>query len=175
MGKTGDGVKAGAIAGIVYGIISTIFAIVSLSVFKSQIMSTLNSYLSGISNAGSLGITAQSIYNLEFVLVPVVDIIAGIIVGLILGIIFAAVYHKLPGSSGAVKGIIFGIILWIILGLLLNIGNLHEYGASYFGLSVGGALVAALIYGYVMGILFAKWQASSVVPMEEPPYPKSES
>lgn len=173
MTKTGNGVKAGAVAGIVYGIIASIFSIVGLVLFKTQVLATLTKYADLASSRSGVTISAQAIYNLEFILSPIVSIIGGIILGLILGLIFAYVYHRLPGSKATTKGMIFGLILWIILGLLLGIGNISEFSLSYYVLtSVVGGFIATIAYGFLMGSLFDRWEKSEAPVSQEPAYPK---
>lgn len=160
MGESSTGIKAGAVAGIVYGIISAVITFVSLTVFKTQILNSLTKYMSNHPNVASLGYTAQKLYNTVVISGPVVQVIAGIIVGLIFGLIFANIHKHLPGSSMPVKGLIFGIILWLILGVLLGLSSINRYGVSYFALSAGGSLIAALVYGFLLGKLYSSWQES---------------
>lgn len=170
MSKVGSGAKAGIVAGIVYGIISSVFVIIALLAYKNQIIDTINSTLQSQNIA--VTITAEQAFNIALYSIPAIEIIAGIIVGLILGIIFAYVEKSLPGSNARVKGIVFGVILWLLLGLLLNLGNLKEYGATYFALSAGGSLIASVIYGFIMGSLFQRWEITEKPPVREPAYPE---
>ncbi len=173
MGKIANGAKAGALAGIIYGIISAIFTIVSLILLKTEIINALNHYISSTPLLSGTKITAEQIYNAEFTLGPVAGVIGGIILGLILGLIFAYVYNRLPGSSGKVKGIVFGLIMWIILGALLGLASMSEYGTSYYLISdIVGAFIAAIVYGYLMGILFSRFEAAEAPVQSEPAYPK---
>lgn len=158
MGKSSNGIKAGAVAGIVYGIIAAIVMIVSLIVFKTEVLNALAQYMSTHSIYAANGYTNQKLYNQYMISGPVVEVIAGIIVGLIFGLIFAHVQKHLPGSNMPVKGLIFGLILWVIIGVLIHIGNIGQYGVYYFALTVGGSLIAALAYGYLLGKLYSSWQ-----------------
>lgn len=170
MSKVGNGAKAGVVAGIVYGIIASVFVITALLLYKTQILDTINTVLQ--SRNLPTQVTAEEVFNIALYALPAVEIIAGIIVGLILGIVFAYVEKSLPGSSAKTKGIILGIILWVFLGILLNLSNLREYGATYFGLSAGGSLIGSIVYGFILGALYEKWQKSEMPVTDEPAYPK---
>lgn len=158
MGESSNGIKAGVVAGIIYGIISAIVMIVALIAFKSQVMSALTQYMGTHTIYAANGYTAQKLYSQYMISGPVVQIFAGIIVGLIFGLIFAHIHKHIPGSHMPVKGLIFGLVLWLILGVLIHIGNLNQYGVYYFALTVGGSLIAALAYGYLLGRLYSSWQ-----------------
>lgn len=160
MSKASNGIKAGAIAGVVYGIISAVFALISLTMYKNQIINALQSYVNANSVLSSHGFTAQSLYRVELIAGPAVEVVLGIIVGLILGLIFSYISHRLPGSSNVVKGVILGIFLWLILGVLMELANLKEYGSLYYELAVIGSLIAAVAYGVVLGKLYTRFEES---------------
>lgn len=157
MGKATTGLKAGAIAGSVYGIIYGIFSYLALIVFKSTVMAALQKEAATFASLTGTTISAQSLYNSALVLSFILGVVAGIVLGLILGAIFGAVYDKIPGKSGPVRGMIFGLILWIILNVLLDYGDIATYGMNYYLFIIGGGFVAALVYGYLAGALFMRW------------------
>ena len=156
MGRGSTGAKAGAVAGIIYGIILSVLTEVILFVEKSTVMAALAIYAKEFSSS-IITLTASGLYNSEVVIEPVALIIEGIIGGLILGAIFGMAVHKLPGRNDKVKGIGFGIILWVLFDVLLGLGNRAEFGNTYFLLTVVAGLVAVIIYGYLLGLLFGKW------------------
>src|SRR5690242_15971110 len=100
MADYGRGAKAGAIAGVVTGIIEAIGSYALFSLARDAIMTGLPA-----------GVTIdQAAY-----LTVVSSFIGSIIGGIILGVIFAAVYNKyMTGKSIPMRGIVFGIILWLI-------------------------------------------------------------
>ncbi len=168
MGKTSNGAKAGVVSGLTYGIIAAIFTFLWFNLFKTQVMDAFAKVISSSATLTGQGMTAQSLYNYEMILEPVLAIIEGLIIGLIMGIIFAYVYQKLPGSKITTKGLIFGIILWVILGVLLGISNLREFGTSYYSLYIVGALIGSIVYGYLLGMLFSRFERANEPTVTEP-------
>ena len=152
MADYGRGAKAGAIAGVVTGIIEAIGTIALFSFTANDIKTALQG------TTLPAGITIDQALTAAMYLAAVVTFIASIIVGLILGVIFAAVANKyMTGKSFEMRGLVFGIILWII-GILGNIGN-FGYGTTYIAVSVLIGLIASLIYGYLLGHFFRPKQA----------------
>lgn len=168
MGKSSNGVKAGVVAGIVFGIISVIFVTISLIVYKTDVLNTLQQFMSSRPIYASHGYTALKLYNTLTISEPVVFFIGGLIVGLVLGLLFSAVEHRMPGKSLAGKGLVFGIILWIIVGVLLNVRSIGEFGPSYFALIVIGSLLASLAYGVLLGKLYDMFEGNTRVLVTEP-------
>ncbi|TMI62135.1 hypothetical protein E6H16_06425 [Candidatus Bathyarchaeota archaeon] len=143
MADYGRGAKAGAIAGVVLGIIEAVGIYATFSFTSDSIKRTLPA-----------GITIdQALYALV-----IGTFVGSIIGGVILGVIFAAVANKyMTSKSFEMRGLVFGIILWII-GILGNIGN-FGYGTTYIAVSVLIGLIASLIYGYLLGHFFRPKQA----------------
>ncbi len=158
MGSVSGGIKSGVIAGIAYGVIVAIIGVIAIMSLKAEILSSIGTYLS---KYPTLKVTAEEIYNLAVVITPIAGIVEGIIGGLIFGAIFGVVEHRLPGSTPKIKGIIFGIFLWIVFSLLFGLLNLAEYGFEYYGLSAAGGLIAAVVYGFVLGVLYGRFVPSS--------------
>lgn len=168
MGKISSGGKAGTVAGIAFGIISVIFVFISLVLYKTEVLNSLQQFISSRPIYASHGYTALKLYNTLKISEPIVFFIGGLIVGLILGLIFGAVQHKIPGKSSIGKGIVFGIVLWIIVGVLLNIRTIGEYGQSYFALTLIGSLIASLTYGAILGKLYDVFERNAQVLVTEP-------
>lgn len=166
MGKTSNGIKAGTVAGLVYGIIVGVFTAISLVIYKSQVLSALTKFMSTNSVYAEHGITAQSLYNDAFISGIVVDVIISIVFGLILGIIYARVIKRSPGSKSAIGGIIFGLIMWLVLGVLLSFSGIKEYGYNFFALRVVGALLGAISYGYILVVMYDRYERSTVTVTE---------
>ena len=110
MWKVGTGAKAGAVAGLAYGILDGILAMATLIIFKADVMNELSKEASAESAHG-ITVTAAALYSLTLNLAVAGGIIGGLIIGIILGIIFAYVHNKIPGKNMIVKGEVFGIIL----------------------------------------------------------------
>lgn len=164
MSNATTGLKAGVVAGLLYGIIDGIFAYLGLTIFKSVVMAALQKEAATESALLHVTITAQTLYNGAVAVSLVVAIVVGIIGGLILGAIFGALYNKIPGKSGPVKGLVFGFILWILLNVLFGLPNIGTYNLTYYLFGIGGGIIAALVYGYLIGTLFGKW---TVVPQKQ--------
>jgi hypothetical protein len=156
MGRGSTGAKSGLVAGIIYGIILSVLTEIILFAEKTTIMAVLDVYASDLSNS-VIKITASQLYSAEVTLAPVGIVIEGIIGGLVLGGIFGLSVNKIPGKNDKVKGMVFGIILWIIFDVLIGLGSRSEYGNTYFVLSVIAGLLAVIIYGYLLGLLFNRW------------------
>src|SRR5713101_5811554 len=128
MADYGRGAKAGAIAGVVTGIIEAIGTIALFSFTANDIKTALQG------TTLPAGITIDQAVTAAMYLAAAVTFIASIIVGLILGVIFAAVANKyMTSKSFEMRGLVFGIILWII-GILGNINN--SYGSTYIAASI---------------------------------------
>lgn len=100
--------------------------------------------------------TPQELYSATIYAIIVVFIILGMIVGAILGLIFGTLYDWFPVKRSPMKGLVFGFLIWLILDLLMNFGDI-EYGVLYLIESVGTGLIASLVYGYSMGIVFNRY------------------
>lgn len=95
--------------------------------------------------------------------VPVMGWIAHFVIGTILwGLIFAASYRAWPGTAAIVKGIEFSIVAWLLMMLIV----MPLAGAGLFGLRLGlpapvATLVLHIIYGAVLGIVYAKLRSGT--------------
>ena len=168
MSITSNGIKAGAVAGIVYGIVAAAFVIATVIAFKSDIISSLQNFMNSNPVYASHGITAQELYNDIIIVEPIIFVIGGIIIGLIFGLIFAHVSKSLPGTTMTAKAMILGIVLFLILNVALGISDLREYGAIFYGVSLIGGLVAAIIYSFVLAKLYARWSETNKVTVKAP-------
>lgn len=155
MNSAGTGAKAGTVAGVVYGLIDAVFGVLSLVIFKPEIMSALSRLLAQNNAAGLF--SAGSLYSIALVTTPVASFVGGIIIGLILGTIFGAFFDKIPGGSELRKGLIFGAILWLIFDLGIGALTLLEYGALAYAFDLGTSVAAVLVFVYLMSTLYNKW------------------
>lgn len=143
------------VAGFVYGIMDGVFALLLLVVFKSDVMKEL-AKLAATESAAGVKVSASALYSLELELEPVEGIIGGLIMGVILGIIFAYTHNKIPGKNMIVKGEIFGVILWIVFDVLIGALDISTYGLTYYLLSIALGVIALLVFGFMLGILYNK-------------------
>ncbi len=166
MGRASTGAKSGLVAGLIWGIISAVFTVIALIAVKQEIINALNTYLSG----NTLGLTADSVYNVLLITAPVIDVITGLIGGLILGAIYGWGVNRIPGKNDKIKGMVFGIILWLIFSVALNLGSITEYGLAYYLFTITGGFIGAIVYGYILGTFFGKWwkEPGQDIPVVEP-------
>lgn len=156
MADYGRGAKAGAIAGVVTGIIEAIGTIALFSFTANDIRTAFQR------TTLPAGITIDQAVTAAMYLAAVLTFIGSIIGGLILGVIFAAVANKyMTSKSFEMRGLVFGIILWII-GILGIINS--SYGSTYIAASIVIGLVSSLVYGYLLGHFFKPKQASQPTP-----------
>lgn len=81
------------------------------------------------------------------------------------GIGFAVLYGMIPGGSAVTKGIMFGVAAW--LGMMIMV--MPMAGAGVFGMAMGimapmMTLVLHVIFGAVLGIVFARLSAPQMSP-----------
>ncbi len=81
--------------------------------------------------------------------------------GLILGIIFAYVYNKIPDKNAIIKGEIFGAILWLIFSVVVGLYNAMIFGLTYYMVSVALGIIPLIVFGYLLGVLYNKWNIST--------------
>ncbi len=155
-GEGSTGAEAGLIAGLIFGILDGIFAIITDTIFKSDILKVLTKELA----SEHINISASSLYSLELDTGFIEAIIGGLIIGLILGIIFAYVHNKIPGKNIIIKGEMFGIILWIIFDLAIGALDISLYGISYYLVVLGLGVIGLIVFGYILGALFNKWSVA---------------
>jgi hypothetical protein len=156
LGRTGTGAKAGVVSGVVYGAMSAVFAYISSSMIKEEMMTVIEETLP----PDSL-VTAEQLYEFTLIFGAVFAVVIGVVAGVILGVVYGWGYEKVPGGNSIYKGLVFGIILWIIIDVLLGLGNL-EYGTTYFALSLAWGLVISLIFGALLGVFYDKFTPKEV-------------
>ncbi len=152
MGSTGNGAKAGLVAGVAYGIVLGIVSYFTLVSIKSTVITDITNSLPANST-----FTPDQVYNIALLIAPVFVIIVGVIGGLILGAIYGKLLERIPGGSPVIKGIIFGLVLWLLSSVIGGLGNLGEYGLEYYLANLGTGLVGALIFGVLLGYFYGRF------------------
>ena len=139
------GIKAGAVSGLIFGIISPFFTL-------------LASYNS-------------STYDLSYsYIVPtfVTGIIFYPILGSFFGLIFAGLYEKLMGDISTVKGVVLSTFFWVIISLfptLLISSFTRSYGMLNIQIIV--TLIGFTLYGFVFGMVYDRFKPTPIPePME---------
>jgi len=79
------------------------------------------------------------------------------------GLLFAFLYKILPGHGAVPKGVSFGVLAWLLMMVL----PMPMAGAGLFGLKLGMmapvmTLVLHIVFGAVMGLVFAKLSPSPI-------------
>jgi len=160
------GLKAGALSGVIDGVILAPISYYMVLLMKDEIISGIEASLP----AGS-PFTPQQLFDLVLIMVPIFAIIGGLIAGLILGAIYAWTYNKIPGKTPFLKGLVYGAILWVIFGLLLGLSNLLQYGIIPYLMSVAETLVASMVFAALLGVFYGRFTPKVAVPPPVPPAP----
>ncbi|PKP54066.1 MAG: hypothetical protein CVT90_02085 [Candidatus Altiarchaeales archaeon HGW-Altiarchaeales-3] len=161
------GVKAGAGAGAVMGLLGGILSIVLMfTILHDEYIKLFEQTLAAMP-AGS-GMSADSLLMISAVFGVIGGLIMGIIFGLILGLIYAALYDKIPGKTAIAKGLITGLAYFVIMtgfSVLTNAlfsGQAEAMGIDQSSLMTGvnyiTSFITALVFGYVLGWLWIKFE-----------------
>ena len=147
------GAEAGIKAGIVQGIISIIFVLILVVFFWREILESSGYNLSNIAESDFL----NAVGDITPILV-ISGIIGGIIFGLIIGLIYAGIYKSIPGSTSIRKAWVLSIVGWSVFTLLPN-NNTFNISIRFFIIgSVIFGLINWLIYGYLLGMFWNKYE-----------------
>jgi len=152
MGSTGQGAKAGLVAGVGYGAVLGIVSYFTLLSIKSTVITTITKSLPANSP-----FTPDQIFGIALLVAPVFVVIFGLVGGLILGAIYGKVLERIPGGTPMIKGIIFGAVLWLIVSVLGGLGDLSNYGAEYYLANIGAGLLGALVFGVLLGYFYTRF------------------
>lgn len=149
----GDGAIAGIITGIIIGVVMILLTIIGLGALASYI--DINAVFASFGGRLPVigGAAAGMVAMISFLLFTA-------FVGLILGVIFGALYENIPTTSAVTKGIVLLLVLWVIFGLLLPLvaGMGLRAGAGVTAVSIITSLIAAVIWGALLGLTFV-WVA----------------
>lgn len=90
------------------------------------------------------------------------------------GVLFVYLRPLMPGDSRVVQGLSFSVLAWV----LMMIAFMPAAGAGLFGQSIGGLLIPVvtfvmhLIYGAVLGVVFAALTRGEALPAATPLDPR---
>jgi uncharacterized membrane protein YagU involved in acid resistance len=77
------------------------------------------------------------------------------------GILYALIHRSLPGGA-LMKGAVFGVLAWLAMMVLFMPLAGHGFFAMKLGMmAMVGTLVLHLIYGMVLGVVYAKSQGGA--------------
>ncbi len=151
MGNTTIGLKAGAIAGIIYGLVLGLLSYITVVADKGTIVAVLTKNLPANSP-----FTVQQLYDIVIIFTPAIAATAGIFGGLIIGAIYGRLFESIPGRTSVVKGVLVGALLWVILSVLADLNDL-QYGLSVYLGDVGIGLFSAMLFGVLLGYFFGRF------------------
>jgi hypothetical protein len=151
LGNAVRGVKAGVIAGVVYGIALAVLSYITVISQKNTIITDISNKLPADSP-----FTAQELYSIVVFSAPLIAAVGGVVGGVIVGALYGRFFEKLPGGRPIVKGIVVAIFLWFVIGVLLGLGNL-QYGVVTYLSGVGLDLLGALLFGYLLGYFYGRF------------------
>ena len=152
MGSTGNGAKAGLVAGIAYGAVLGVVSYFTLLSIKSTVIASITKSLPANSQ-----FTPDQLFNIAVLVAPVFVVIFGLVGGLILGAIYGKLLERIPGGTAMIKGIIFGVALWVLVSVLGGVGDLGNYGVEYYLANIGAGLLGALIFGVLFGYFYGRF------------------
>lgn len=158
--EIGDGAVAGIITGIIMGILAIFLALLGLASLVSVV--DVRTVFGGM-----IPITGMAIASIAAMITLLLFMA---IMGLIIGAVFGAIYEYIPTVNAITKGIIFLLCIWVIFGLLIPL-VLSAGGALPIALTATGivtALVAAVIWGAVLGLIFAWVVRKTGAPVRRP-------
>ncbi len=147
-----EAAKVGLVAGLAGGSI-----LAAGNFFLLDNTSFVTTLLGGQVLPPELAISVDQLAFLLALAASIASLLFGVIGGALLGLVFSAVKGRyLKTSSLQRKGLVFGIILWIISGLYsLTVLN---FGVWIVSSSLVIGLVASLVYGYLLGRLFPRFE-----------------
>ncbi len=133
------GVKAGALAGLIQGVIATgIFA------------ATFDWLISSLITTVPPGLDLETYKQLLYFSLVYGSAVSGLINGIIMGVIFAIIYDYLPTEKPIYKAFTMGILFWII-SLALVAGILAPI---WIGIQF---VLGVIIFGYLLGYFWTKF------------------
>lgn len=142
----GDGAIAGIITGVIMGFLAILLALVGFASMVAFV--DIRSVMGGIMPV--TGFAAASLTAMITVLLFMA------IIGLILGAVFGALFENIPTVHAVTKGIVFLLAVWVVFGLLVPL--VLRAGAALptalTATSIVSALVAAVIWGGLLGLVF---------------------
>jgi hypothetical protein len=171
MADFGRGIKAGAAGAAAYLILAVILTALS------QIFWQLSTFISAAGLSFPLELTGP--------LALTGSIFGRIVQGVIFGAIFAALYSRLRGSTSIKKGVVFAAFVWVIVLVELIYTTIPQWSidagqtvwvvtTAVAGVtvtlpsvsSVLAGIISALAFGALVGFLWDRFRATSLVEAE---------
>jgi hypothetical protein len=149
------GLAAGAIYGLLTGIVSTAYIVL----MKEQVIAQIRIALASV--PGGVPITAEDIYPITLISAIPSALIYGVILGAILGMVFSFFYAELMGKNSRMKGLLFSILIIVALAIGEAAAPNHSLGiimvnTNFLPLApVGVALF--LLFGFLNGVFYDRF------------------
>jgi len=126
------GIKSGALAGVVYGIVLAAITLVAIST-SSDIYGLYEPQIPEIS-----GQTGMIILLLSFA----VGTIIYLFIGLVFGVFYAIMYNFIPSQKSPTKAVLFSFLFWLVLDVL-------------FGYPFVDSIIYFIIFNVIIGLTSA--------------------
>lgn len=142
------GTKAGVISGLLWGgLVAAAFAL-NVEIFYSQLANSLNQALLTDPNATN-GLPVSIFINNNVELAVGEDIVLGAVFGMAIGILFSTIsYRFLLNRKTHIKAMIVSLFFYVTYQIA--IGPLDV-------IDIVGSLLATLLAGYLMGVLYDRF------------------
>jgi len=144
LGKVLRGIKAGALAGLSFSLLSSILLYFLLLSLKEDILLLLEQV--SIPN-----IPLEEVYNLILFFSPIIFGVASFLFGILTGIIYSYLEGKIPINNPLLKGITFSIIIWILLSLIPSL-PFSPFGFNYL------LIIPSILYGIILGFFYNRFK-----------------
>jgi len=138
-------------AGLLAGFIATVVA---------SILMLLKGMMGMVPEFNAIAGNAQILNRIGLGGTPVSGWIGHFLIGTVAwGLLYPAIVDRLPGSGAAVKGLVFGVVVWLLMMVIWmplaghGLFAMPEPGVMAMGL----ALMVHLIFGLVIGTLYARF------------------
>lgn len=150
--------KAGALSGIIYGILQGIVSVLSYIFYREQIIEMLRAAMPSNVN---IPLTMDQLANIGMMYAIPGSIIGGIIAAIIVCFIFSLMYDELLGKNSKRKGVFLCLLVLagIVLGELASpgvIGGIFMVQTRYL-LLAPVSVAFFLVLGYLLGIFYDRF------------------
>lgn len=148
------GLAAGAIYGLLTGIVNTAYILL----MKEQVIAQISRALASVQG---VPITAEDVYPITLISAIPGAMIYGVILGAILGMVFSFFYTELMGKGSRMKGLLFSILIIVALAIGEAAAPGYSMGlimvnTNFLPLApVGVALF--LLFGFLNGVFYDRF------------------
>lgn len=152
--------KAGAVSGVIYGVLQGIVTVLSYVFYRDQIIEAIRAALPSNVN---IPFTVDQLADIGMTYAIPGSVIGGVIAGIIVCVIFSLIYDELLGKDSKRKGVFLCLLILagIVLGELASpgiIGGIFMVQTRYILLAPLSA-VFFLVLGYLLGIFYDRFDS----------------